>query len=300
MARHFNTAHANRPQQDYTLPPLERLPPDIEELVEDGYYFVLHAPRQSGKTTSMMALADKLRESGKYAVVFVTLETGRTARTVEAVVSGVVNRLRQAAQSQLPPAENPPAEAPADVADASGLLFAYLRAWAQHCARPLVLILDEIDCLQDDGLISVLSQLRSGYAERPKAFPHSLAIFGMRDVRDYKVASGGSGHLGTSSPFNIKRESLTMRYFDRAEIAALYGQHTAETGQVFTEAAVDRVWELTRGQPHLVNALADGVVRKQKWQGPIDVPQIDVAKEAFILSAARIWIVLWRGCARIA
>lgn len=93
----------------------------------------------------------------------------------------------------------------------------------------------------------------------------------------------GDAAQGTSSPFNIKRESLTIRFFDRDEIAQLYGQHTAETGQVFTEAAVDRVWDLTRGQPYLVNCLGDYVVRKNKWRGPIDVPQIDAAKEQLIV-----------------
>jgi len=58
MARQFNTAHANRAEWHYTLPPLQRLPPGTEQLVHDRFYFVLHAPRQSGKTTCVMALAD--------------------------------------------------------------------------------------------------------------------------------------------------------------------------------------------------------------------------------------------------
>jgi hypothetical protein len=78
----------------------------------------------------------------------------------------------------------------------------------------------------------------------------------MRDVRDYKVASGGSERLSTASPFNIKVESLTLRAFTAAEVAALYGQHTAHTGQTFTPKALQRAFELTQGQPWLVNALA--------------------------------------------
>ena len=283
MPRQFNTAHANRPHQHYTLPAFDRLPPDIVDLVADGYYFVLHAPRQSGKTTSMMALADKLRLDGHYAVVFATVEAARTAHTEERVVAVVVRVLCLAAQAQLAEAECPPAELPADAADSGTRLYALLRKWSQACPRPLVLLVDEIDCLQDEGLVSVLSQFRMGYAERPKAFPHSVCIFGMRDVRDYKVRSRGSAVLGTTSPFNIKRESLTVANFSLADITALYGQHTAETGQVFTEAALDRAWQLSQGQPYLVNALADNVVRKQRWSGPIDAPQIEVAKEQIIL-----------------
>ena len=283
MPRQFNTAHANNPAKHYTLPPLARLPTDIDGLVHDGYYFVLHAPRQSGKTTTVMAFADKLRQDGRYAVVFCTIEGGRDGTTVAEGANAVILAL-QCAADQLPAIEQPPREPKSAKAEPTVRLYRFFKAWAKACKRPLVLFVDEIDTLQDAALVTVLSQLRMGYAERPKAFPHSVCIFGMRDVRDYKVASGGTPNLGTSSPFNIKRKSVTMPTFGRAEIAALYGQHTAETGQVFTDAAIDRALHWTGGQPHLVNALANDVVAKQKWTGTIDVPQIDAAKERIILA----------------
>ncbi|MSQ83528.1 MAG: ATP-binding protein [Myxococcales bacterium] len=220
--RQFNTAHANRPEQHYTLPPLGQLSDDIGQLVDDSYYLVLHAPRQSGKTTSVMALGAKLRTEGRYAVVFCSVENCRTAKTVADVVNAVVRSLHLAARNQVAAAEQPPDELPADAADPSSRLYAFLQRWCKRCTRPVVLLIDEIDCLTDDGLISVLSQLRQGYAERPTAFPHSVCIFGMRDVRDYKVASGGSERLGTSSPFNIKRESLTLTYFSRRHCAVVW------------------------------------------------------------------------------
>jgi hypothetical protein len=130
----------------------------------------------------------------------------------------------------------------------------------------------------------MLRQVRSGYASRPRAFPHALALVGLRDVRDYKVASGGTDRLGTSSPFNIKVESLTLRNLTRDEVATLYAQHTAETGQVFRPDAVDRAFELTQGQPWLVNALARQLVDvlvKDRAQ-PITSANVDRAKEILI------------------
>ncbi len=283
MARQFNTAHANNAAKHYTLPPLNRLPADVADLVHDGYYFVLHAPRQSGKTTTVMALAEKLRHDGRYAVVFCSVESARTAHTEAVTVERVIDDLRLAAQRQLAAAEQPPVEDAADRPLTGSRLYQYLARWSVACPRLLVLFIDEIDCLENDGLVSVLSQFRKGYAERPKAFPHSVCIFGMRDVRDYKVATGGSANLGTSSPFNIKRESITLAAFTRAEIAELYGQHTAETAQAFTDAAIDRAWHWTGGQPHLVNALANDIVAKQLWTATVDVPQIDAAKERIVL-----------------
>lgn len=114
--------------------------------------------------------------------------------------------------------------------------------WARTAERPLVLFLDEIDALQNEVLISVLRQRRAGYYDRPKAFPASLALIGLRDVRDYKVASGGSERLSSPSPFNIAIRSITLRNFSRSEVHALLQQHTDETGQPFAPEAL--TWSL--------------------------------------------------------
>ena len=53
--------------------------------------------------------------------------------------------------------------------------------------KPLVLLIDEIDTLVGDTLLSVLRQLRSGYDQRPAAFPHSTILCGVRDVREYRI-----------------------------------------------------------------------------------------------------------------
>ena len=138
--------------------------------------------------------------------------------------------------------------------------------------------------LTDETLISVLRQLRSNYPKRPHAFPKSLALIGLRDVRDYKVASGGSTRLNTASPFNIKVESLTMRNFTLEEVTQLYDQHTADTGQRFAPGAIARAFELTQGQPWLVNALARQVVEDivPDPSATIAIEHINIAKEILI------------------
>ena len=54
--RKFNTTGPCFPDEHYMLPALDRLP-GIRELVAGGNYFVVHAPRQTGKTTALKALA---------------------------------------------------------------------------------------------------------------------------------------------------------------------------------------------------------------------------------------------------
>lgn len=170
-------------------------------------------------------------------------------------------------------------------ADDGRQISAALSLWARISPRPLVVFIDEIDALQDDVLTGgVLRQLRDGYVKRPHRFPHSLALIGLRDVRDYKVASGGSGRLGTASPFNIKVESLTLQNFTAIEVAQLYHQHTEITGQIFMPEVLAAAYELTQGQPWLVNALAREMTEKlvPEVSQPLTLEHLKQAKENLI------------------
>ena len=75
MSRWFNIAGPCKADKHYMLSPTSRLP-DLEQLIEQESYFVIHAPRQTGKTTAMLALAKQLTESGRYAAVMVSAEVG--------------------------------------------------------------------------------------------------------------------------------------------------------------------------------------------------------------------------------
>ncbi|MCC6627934.1 MAG: ATP-binding protein [Chloroflexi bacterium] len=281
MPRRFNTAGPCNPADHYMLPATARLP-EVTRLVDDKSYFVLHAPRQTGKTTTMLALGRELTASGRYIAVLLSMEGGEPFDDDPGAAElAILGAWRRAVASRLPPDFQPP---PWPTAEPGARLGATLAGWARAAARPLVVFLDEIDALRDAALISVLRQLRDGYTDRPTGFPWSLALIGLRDVRDYRVAGDGGGRLGTASPFNIKVESLTLANFTAAEVATLYAQHTADTGQVFTPAALARAFDLTQGQPWLVNALARQaaeVIAPDPAQ-PVTVEVIEQAKERLI------------------
>ncbi len=256
--RSFSTAGPVKPAKHYCIPPLSRIDlDDVLGLVRDEKYFVLHAPRQTGKTSALLALADLLNERG-YHCLYVTLETARTTRDVAQAVRVVLAALARAARSTLDDRflQSARAEILTDVGPELALTEA-LTQWAEAAPRPLVLLIDEIDTLTGDSLLSVLQQLRSGYPDRPERFPQSVVLCGLRDVRDYRMGA-------TGSPFNIAAESLRLGDFSRAETLALLAQHTAETGQPFLPEAQEAVWTQTRGQPWLVNALAYGACFKNK------------------------------------
>ncbi len=64
--RFFNTAGPIKPDMNYHIPPLERLDlDDVLALIQQEKYFVLHAPRQTGKTSALLALMDELNGSGR-------------------------------------------------------------------------------------------------------------------------------------------------------------------------------------------------------------------------------------------
>jgi hypothetical protein len=106
----------------------------------------------------------------------------------------------------------------------------------------------------------------------------------MRDVRDYKYASGGGDHLNTSSPFNIKVRSFTLSNFSLEEVRNLYNQHTEATGQIFTPEAIDLAFHLTQGQPWLVNAIAKEITEyiAKDPNTPITPELVNQAKEILI------------------
>ncbi len=190
--RFFNTTGPVVAADHYCIPPLQRV--SLEEvlaLIRDKRYFVLHAPRQTGKTSTLLALRDLLNggSKGAYRCVYVNVESAQTAREhVERGMRAILGALGTRARRTL--GDDSLARLWPDVLTTfgpDGALHEVLVRWAEADPAPLVLLIDEIDTLIGDTLLV---------------------------------------------------------------------QHTAETGQRFAEAALQAVWELTAGQPWMVNGLA--------------------------------------------
>ncbi|MDH6106604.1 ATP-binding protein, partial [Anabaenopsis tanganyikae CS-531] len=197
MTKWFNTAGPCKPDIHYTLPTSERLP-QLKRLIDQQNYFVIHAPRQTGKTTAMLTLAQELTASGKYTAVMVSAEVGSPfPDQPEVAEQAILGAWQDAIDFWLPTELQPPFLTNGNPPQRIG---SFLKSWAEASVRPLVVFIDEIDSLQNQTLITVLRQLRDGFPRRPQGFPQCVALIGMRDVRDYKVASGGSDRLNTSSP----------------------------------------------------------------------------------------------------
>ena len=289
--RFFNTSGPIVAEDHYHVPPLSRLnAEELQRLIGRKRYFVLHAPRQTGKTTALGALQELLNDTGRYRCVYVNVEPAQTAREdVGAAMQAILSLISHEAIHTLD--DRTVYDAWPDVLAREGpqvALHSMLARWAASDPKPLVLLIDEIDALIGDTLVSVLRQLRAGYPDRPQRFPQSVVLCGVRDVRDYRIhASSERDPILGGSAFNIKAKSLRLGDFREFEVRDLLDQHTQETGQRFAGDAVAEIWQQTQGQPWLVNALADEVcferagIRDRSREVGVDA--VHAARERLIL-----------------
>ena len=290
--RFFNVAGPVRLDDHYAIQPLDRV--DVNELLDlirAKQYFVLHAPRQTGKTSALIALRDLLNggEAGDFRCVNVNVEVGQVAR--DDTVRGLRSILSSLASSARRLGDDYPDSVWSEILAKVGpddALRELLARWCQANPTPLVLLVDEIDSLVGDTLLSVLRQLRAGYEQRPEGFPQSVVLCGVRDIRDYRIRSSAGEVIAGGSPFNVAAKSLRMGDFTEAETRALMNQHTKETGQRFSKAAQKAVWTQTCGQPWLVNALCAGACFDSKAgrdrSRTIEADDVHAAREELILS----------------
>jgi hypothetical protein len=261
--KYFNIAGPCNKAEHYMIDAASRLH-GVERLIEMKQYFVIHAARQSGKTTYLQDLTRRLNASGEYYALYCSLETAQGIIDPEKGIPEIVRKL----QSLLRISDftyGAEFATNANYENFSNVLNTELSAFCGSTDKPLVILFDEADCLSEGTLISFLRQLRDGYNSRAyRPFVHSVALVGMRNIRDFKArVRPESETLGSASPFNIVAKSLTLKNFAQDEIRALYKQHTDETGQIFKEDAIDLVYEQTQGQPWLVNAIAREVIEEQ-------------------------------------
>ncbi len=210
------------------LPAAERLP-EVVSLIRKQQYFAVHAPRQCGKTTAFQALADEINAKGEMVALYCSVENAQGLDDPARGLPSVVGQVRAAVDAD--PAlfgnvtTHELVEAVKDV-ELSSQLMATLKVLCGHCkGRPLVVFFDEVDCLSDATLIGFLRQLRNGRItyKAPNTFPVSIALIGLRNIRDYKMRIRPEGQsTGEASPFHVITEAMTIRQFTESEQRALY------------------------------------------------------------------------------
>lgn len=291
MEKFFNTAGPVIPADHYHISSFKRIDwEEIQLLIAQKRYFILHAPRQTGKTTALLEMMKALNKEGKYHVMYVNIESAQVARNdVEAGISTVCSAMVRAARIYLKE-ERLTAWLNTD-GEKIGVwdrLNALLTHWAEISDKPVVLFIDETDALIGDTLVSLLRQIRAGYSQRPEAFPQCIVLCGVRDLKDYRIHVASGDIITGGSAFNIKSKSLRLGNFTADEMRKLFQQHTHESGQVFGEKIFAEMWHDTHGQPWLVNALGHEMTWEDKSARdrttPITIERYQAARERLIQS----------------
>ena len=160
MQRYFNVAGPCVPDKHYLLPTSERCA-EIHALIASEMFFVIHAARQSGKTTLLKDLARHLNGGGRYHALYCSLESVQgiedPERGIKAVFEAICLAMRRV------PGLDPPLFS--EGVDVSHFTTVLGDAFGRLCGRlgkPLVVLFDEADCLSGQTLITFLRQLRDG------------------------------------------------------------------------------------------------------------------------------------------
>ena len=250
--RFFNTTGPCNPDEHYMLSPQERLVgAKLHRYIRDKLYWVFHAPRQVGKTTFLQSWAKEINDAGQAVACYVSVERCQGLVEIERAMPAICTSIRERAKkSALPVPES-------NSVDATSMLSDILLNWSILLApKPLIVLFDEVDVIEGEAMISFLRQLRDGFADRGIGkFPVSIALVGMRDLKDYIVASKGGMDPNPGSPFNIKEDSATLSNFSKDDVSKLFALRTDENGQQITQEALDYIYDQSRGQPWIVNSL---------------------------------------------
>lgn len=286
MRKFFNIAGPCNAVQHYMLPVLGRNKA-VLPLIHQAQYFVIHAARQTGKTTLIKTLVNHLNAEGNYHALYVSLESAQVFTKPQEGIPEILNILKLAVKySKLPHRKEFATKV--NATEISTSIREVLTNYCGELDKPLIILFDEIDGLKNGTLITFLRQLRDGYVNRPEIpFPHSIALVGMSNIRDYKARIRENKQtLGSTSPFNIITKALTLTNFSIEEIAILYAEHTQGTGQQFPHAVIKKVHDYTDGQPWLVNAIAREIVveiLENDYTKNIQVEMVDEAAQNIML-----------------
>ncbi|GHU39627.1 hypothetical protein FACS1894190_05170 [Spirochaetia bacterium] len=258
------------------LPPEERLiGSQLHRYLRDNLYWVLHAPRQTGKTTFLQNWARNINAEGSMVACYVSVEECRAISDSDKAMKSIYYSICGFAERQditIPVLEDK---------DSEGIVGRTLTKWAKMVGpKPLVIFFDETDVLSGEPLLSFLAQLRAGYANRGAGkFPISVSLVGVRDIKDYLFTVRG-GVPNPGSFFNIKADSVLLGNFSKNDIERLFAQRADETGQKITADAIDFVYDQSRGQPWIVNSLLQRATMRVLDEGCYDTVTLQIVLQA--------------------
>lgn len=262
MGKVFNTTANCIPGRHYMVDLTERLK-KIRVMVDRGDYFTMNYARQYGKTTTLLALAEYLKED--YCVLFVDFQMFSEANysSEASFVRAFANELLYAAEEQGGAPENVLVPLRKYVSGEITnpefiMLFSAVSNWCRQSEKPLVLIIDEADHASNyQVFLDFLSQLRGSYIRREKRPTFwSVILAGVHDIKNLKRKFVEPGEHSTNSPWNVSADFLVDLSFSPADIEGMLLDYEKDyaTGMDVSQIA-QTIYDYTSGYPFLVSRI---------------------------------------------
>lgn len=262
MERYFNTEGLCNPEEHYMVRLDDRLRQIKRAFVDRGKYFVINRGRQYGKTTTLRALEDYLRED--YVVLFVDFQLLTDANYenekifVRAFVGHVIDVLRRVQGRINGAVLQGLADATADGKMSMGEMFQWLGKLCETAEKPVVLMIDEVDSASNyQVFLSFLALLRGYYLDRKNrpAF-HSVILAGVYDIKNLKLRIRPEAEHQYNSPWNIAADFDIRMDFSTEQIGSMLAEYETDyhTGMDI-EAMAEEIFQYTSGYPYLVSAI---------------------------------------------
>jgi len=255
--REFNTSGQNIQERHYTLMRPELVEKGLE-LVENERYFTIWAPRQTGKSTYFLLLADVLRKQG-YKVAHVNFEN-----FMNAPISSFLERFVKKTNKFLG----------TDFRETD--LANIFNEIEEITDQKFVLIIDEVEGINRAYFSDFLHAIRNAYHSRTEHALKSVILVGVSNIVGIIREN--------SSPFNIA-ENFDIPFFTNEETYELLGQHETDTGQLFDQKVKDKIIEITANQPGLVNGFARKLVKDYADKKVIEYEDYLVVEDWYINEA---------------
>ncbi len=265
MRRYFNTEGRCRPETHYMVRLDERLERIKSQYVDRGKYFVINRGRQYGKTTTLMALAEYLKDD--YIVLAMDFQMMSSANFADeqTFVIAFIEYIER-----LPAFRGESAELIAEESFHNLLLlkngerasmdkmFSGLSRICATAKKPIVMMIDEVDSASNNQVfIDFLAQLRGYYLNRENnpTF-QSVILAGVYDIKNLKLKLRPDEEHQYNSPWNIAARFSVDMSFSSEQIAHMLQEYENDEQTGMDICAVSEcIYEYTSGYPYLVSAI---------------------------------------------
>ena len=270
MRRRFNITGSCNPQRHYMVNLDNRLKKIREDYVEDGSYFVINRGRQYGKTTTLKALEEYLKDD--YIVLALdfqeigTEDFADAASFVRAFTRAVMETFEIMEITDKEELLSPLIQLVEKKENRNLMeLFICLSRMCAKAQKPIVLMIDEVDSASNNQVfIDFLAQLRSYYLKRDKTpIFHSVILAGVYNIKNLKLKLRPELEHQYNSPWNVAADFDIEMNFSVNQIVGMLKEYEEDyhTG-MDTQEVAEKIYDYTSGYPVLVSLICKRIDEK--------------------------------------